>query len=347
MGDEGTRTHAAGSLIGERYVLGALIGEGAAGEVWLARDKDLHIDVALKVLHAKHAARREWVLAAFAREADLAERMLSPHVVKALARGLTPGGVPYIVYEHLEGVDLAARLKTMGRQSFADVRTIVVHTCRALARAHAVGALHRDVKPENLFLTRDPEGRLLVKLLDFGVAELTAQRDGTDVDRIVGTLEYLAPEVLLGQKPPSAQSDVFALGVVAFECLTGERPRKAENVGQLVAVFASGTMPSASALRPDIPAEVEAWLVRATSPDLEVRFTSAKEAAEMFEIAVQTAPTYVEMRTNPRVLEERIGTKGGPKLRESESRMRPRYSSSYQIIAGEDDEGGNGDGSKT
>jgi len=326
VGADGTKgERVAGAVVGDRYSLHKRIGAGAAGEVWLARDTELHIDVAVKILHEEHAkigAQRDRVLAGFAREADLGERMLSPHVVKSLARGLTPSGVPYIVYEHLEGEDLAARLSSIRRLPLFDTRAVVVHACRALTRAHAVGALHRDVKPENLFLTR-ADGKLLVKLLDFGIADLVAKpyRDSGDPDVLVGTLEYLAPEILLGEGKPSPQSDVYSVGVVAYECLTGKRPRTADDVGQLVASFANESVQLASELRPGIPAEVEAWLVRAMSRDLEIRFTTAKEAAEMFEFALAAAGPL----TDP------------PRVRPSTELPKPRPSySSYAIIHGED-----------
>ncbi|MBS2018169.1 MAG: serine/threonine protein kinase [Deltaproteobacteria bacterium] len=321
-----TSQPAAGNMVGDRYSLHRRIGEGAAGEVWLARDTELHIDVAVKILHGKHAATgaaRARVLAGFAREADLAERMLSPHVVKVLARGLLPSGAPYIVYEHLEGEDLGARLAKTRQLSLYETRTVVVHACRALARAHAVGALHRDVKPANLFLTQSVEGRLLVKLLDFGIADLLADHGPTEAGLLTGTLEYLAPEVLLGEGKPSPQSDVFSIGVVAYECLTGRRPRTAADVGQLVASFATVEVMSARELRPEIPAELEAWLVRAMNRDLEIRFSTAKEAAEMFEIAVAAAGPLPGSAPKPR-----------PSVADL-PRMRPAYSS-YAIIHGED-----------
>lgn len=116
------------------------------------------------------------MIARFVREAELSERMLSPHIVRVLARGATTDGAPYIAYEYLDGHDLAEHIGSTGRLSLEGARTVVVHTCRALARAHSMGVLHRDIKPENLFVTKSEE-RMLLKVLDFGVAEIVAAAD--------------------------------------------------------------------------------------------------------------------------------------------------------------------------
>jgi len=276
----------AGTVLADRYVLSRLLGEGAAGAVWLARDTRLEIEVAVKILRA-HLVSHAGVRERFAREAALSERMLSPHVVKVLGGGLADD-VPYIVYERLEGEDLAARLVRERTLTLGEARSVVIHLCRALARAHAVGALHRDVKPENLFLTVDPDGRLLAKVLDFGVAELVRSRED-DRDQLVGTLEYMAPEVLLGERPPSVQSDLYAVGVVAYECCTGKKPRAAANVGELVLAFATGSVVPASERRPEVSPELDAWFARALHRDPDARFPSAKAMAEELHVAMKTA----------------------------------------------------------
>lgn len=272
----------AGGVVDGRYRLARVLGEGASGAVWLAHDEQRDIDVALKILRPKHAATKD-VLARFVREAELSERMLSPHIVRVLARGATTDGAPYIAYELLEGEDLGGRIGENKRLSLEGARTVVVHTCRALARAHALGVLHRDIKPENLFVTKS-EGRPLLKVLDFGVAELVAaaEREGP----MVGTLEYMAPEVVLGDRPSSVQSDLFALGVVAYQCLSGETPFRADTVGQLVLAHATTRPRRLRELDGRIPAEVDAWLDRALACDPAARFDSARDMAATFEQAV-------------------------------------------------------------
>jgi eukaryotic-like serine/threonine-protein kinase len=265
-----------------RYRLLRVIGEGGAGTVWLAHDERREIEVALKILRPKLGATKV-MLERFVREADLAERMLSPHIARVLARGMTGDGAPYIVYEHLDGEDLGTRLGDDGRLSIEESRAVIVHTCRALTRAHALGVLHRDIKPDNLFVTK-VEGRTLVKVLDFGVAELlsTAERDGP----LVGTLEYLAPEVVLGERAPSARSDIFSLGVVAYRCLSGVAPFKADNIGQLVLAHAKTTPRPLREVDERIPAELERWMVRAIARNADARFESAREMAEALDRSV-------------------------------------------------------------
>jgi serine/threonine-protein kinase len=252
--------------------------------VWLARDVNLDIDVALKLLHASVAAR-SGAKERFASEADLAERMLSPNIVKVLARGFADGDVPYIVYEHLEGEDVGARL-SRGLLPFTELRTVIVHTCRAIARAHAVGVLHLDLKPKNLYLTTDTDGRPLVKVLDFGVAEMLAHAKA-DGDRLVGTLEYAAPEVLLAAQAADVRADLYSVGAVAYECLTAQVPFPGETLGALLLAHASTRFARPSTKRPGVGPELDAWFDRALAHDREQRFASAKEMAESFHLAVK------------------------------------------------------------
>ncbi|HEY8074140.1 MAG TPA: serine/threonine-protein kinase [Labilithrix sp.] len=275
---------AAGEVIAEKYRLLEVLGEGAAATVWLARDSKLGIDVAIKTLRPRLATSGR-MLRRFVREAEVGERMLSPHIVKVLARGVTEKNVPYTVYEHLDGRDLATVLKDVGRFGFGDARTVVFHACRALARAHSVGVMHRDVKPENLFVTQDDKGKLLVKVLDFGVAQVCCS---VDADKpIVGTLEYIAPDILLGERECDVQGDLWSLGVVAFECLTGEMPFPAKTVGELVLRHAKNDRKPLRELREDAPAALEAWIDRALARDHEKRFASAKDMADALEDALK------------------------------------------------------------
>jgi serine/threonine-protein kinase len=277
----------AGDVLEERYVLSGLLGEGAAGAVWVARDRRLGVDVAIKLLRPELVAL-PGMFQRFARESDLSTRMLSPNVVKVLGGGLTDGGVPYIVYEELDGEDLGSKLRRAKRLSLGEMSTVVVHVCRGLARAHAVGVLHNDIKPENVFLTKDTSGNTLAKILDFGVAELMRKREADQCDQMVGTLEYIAPEVFLGERPPSRQSDLYSIAVVAYECCTGRCPRPAASVAELVVALASGPIEPPSSFRLEVTPALDAWFARSLHDDPGERFETAKAMVEAFRVAMAT-----------------------------------------------------------
>ncbi len=280
-----TNDLAAGEVLVERYVLSRRLGEGGAGAVWLARDRRLGVDVALKLLRPE-LVPLPGMFERFARESDLSARMLSPHIVKVLGGGLTGAGGPYIVYEELDGEDLATKLARSKRLSLGEMSTVAVHLCRGLSRAHGVGVLHNDIKPENVFLTKDTSGKFLAKILDFGVAELMRKREPSELDEIVGTLEYIAPEVFLGKRAPSPQSDIYSVGVVAYECCTGRRPRPASSVVDLIVAFASGPIEPPSSLRLEVTPELDAWFARAVHDDPDQRFESAKAMAEALHVVM-------------------------------------------------------------
>jgi serine/threonine-protein kinase len=261
-------------ILGGRYELVRILGEGAMGVVWYGRDRELGIAVAVKTLRPEQAESPR-ARASIVNEAEICARMMSPHAVKVL--GCSPGpGLPYVVYEALEGETLADRIAREGTLAFELVQEIVVQVSRALGRAHSLGVVHRDVKPENIFLTREPSGRLLVKLLDFGVARAAAQ-----VTDLAGTPEYMAPEVLCALSPADARADLFALAVVAYECLTGRSPFAAESVAAIRALLGRDAAP-VSDHRVEAGAAIDVWMHRALHRDPARRFQSAKRLAEAF-----------------------------------------------------------------
>lgn len=276
-----------GRLLDDRYELLEQVGEGAAGTVWLARDRELNITVAVKVLRAELAVR-DASLVKFTREADLSARMLSPNIVRVLGRGVAPDGTTYIAYELLDGEDLADRLDRTGTLSLTETETVVVHVCRALARAHAVGVVHRDIKPENVFATTDAEGRPLYKVLDFGVADLVAslQRSGAD---IAGTFEYMAPEVILEGRVPDVRSDLYSLAVVAYRCMTGRVPYPGETMGEVMLAHAKTTPSPVSSISGEGNAALDAWFEQALAKDPDLRFAQAKGMAEALHRAVKAS----------------------------------------------------------
>ncbi len=274
-------------LLEDRYVLGELLGAGSMGRVFSAFDTVLGIDVAVKMMHPELVASRRNV-ARFALEARIAARLLSRHAVAVLGLAVTAAGVPCIVYERLQGETLGERIARTGGVSLVDTLEIVKQTSLALTRAHAIGVIHRDVKPDNIFLTCDASGRLLVKLLDFGIAEAADTHGRYAHCQLAGTPEYMAPEALLGRCEVDARADVYALGVVAFECLTGACPVEGD-VAEVVELLRAGTRTALTDRRPDLEGPLDAWMDRALHPDPVWRFSSIKELRDELVAATRRA----------------------------------------------------------
>jgi serine/threonine-protein kinase len=291
-----------------RYELVHRLGEGAMGIVYLARDLWLDIPVALKALRVEYCGLPE-VVSMFEQEALLSARMLSPHVVKVLGRTTTQAGTPCIVYEYLEGDSLGTRLERTPRLELDEVCGIVLQTARALSRAHALGVVHRDVKPDNLFLANDGGSRPILKVLDFGVAEKLPRPGASASAGLVGTTAYLAPEVLFGPALPDARSDLYALGVVAYECLTGGCPYPSECFDDLHGHMTQQTRSSVRHTRPELPEEIDEWMDRALHPDPYWRFASAGELAQGIERVLRA-----NSRRLPRRAARRAATVGFVRL---------------------------------
>ncbi len=262
------------------------LGSGGMGAVWLADHTGLNTRVVVKFmlvgLDSSATAR-----ARFKREAEAASQVKSPHVVQTFDYGVTAEGLPFIVMEHLEGRDLGAELAAKGALDPATVVAIITQVARALSKAHAAGVLHRDIKPDNIFLCQsDTEDELFVKLLDFGiakasVAEGTITLDGeTKTGQVVGTPFYMSPEQVTAQKVIDLRSDLWSLGVVAFEALTGQRPYDGPSFGALAVKIATGVPPLPSESNPALPPAVDAWFAQACAREPSGRFGSARELSD-------------------------------------------------------------------
>jgi serine/threonine-protein kinase len=250
------------------------------GTVWQADHLVLNSKVAIKVLGPEVTQDAE-ALARFLREAQSAASLRSPHVVQILDHGVDQGQ-PYIAMELLEGESLAERLIRDGTLSPVETSRIITHMARALSRAHEAGIVHRDLKPDNVFLVRNDEEHL-AKLLDFGIAKATgkltsgigrATRTGT----VMGSPYYMSPEQAEGLKTLDHRTDIWSLGVIAFECLLGQRPFDGESVGGLVLAICTRPMPVPSKFG-KVPAGFDRWFAKVCSRDLKHRYGSAKQAA--------------------------------------------------------------------
>jgi eukaryotic-like serine/threonine-protein kinase len=273
------RSFHAGHVIADKYELEALVGEGGMGAVWRARHRQLEAPVALKLMSPAIASQPE-ALNRFLREARAAARLSSLHVVKVFDFGVD-GDTPFIAMELLQGESLRERLDRVGRLSAEQTLWVIRQASRALAKAHAGGIVHRDLKPENLFITQQEDE--LLKVLDFGVAKLSGAAGtpttSTRTGALLGTPFYMSPEQARGIKSVDHRSDVWSLGVIAFECITGKLPFDSQAFGDLVLKICTLPVPVPSSLA-QVPEGFDAWFARVTERDPERRPQSVEELVE-------------------------------------------------------------------
>ncbi len=303
-------------MIAGRYRLTALLGRGGMGEVWRAEHVRLRSPVAIKLIDKALAERTE-AIQRFLQEAQAAAALRSPHVVQMFDQGVDDG-VPYIAMELLEGESLAQRLARVGKLSPLETHRILNETAKALAKAHEAGIVHRDLKPDNVFLARE-EDHEVTKLLDFGIAKVTSDtsageaRPSTRTGALLGTPHYMSPEQAEGTRAVDHRTDVWALAVIAFECLTGQRPFQGEALGELVLKICTRPPPIPSALAP-VPPGFDAWFARGASREVEHRFASAKEAVHSLAVALDLDLAAVGRSTPAVVVAQRDVEAGGATL---------------------------------
>ncbi len=299
-----------GDLVTAKIRLVKPLGAGGMGSVWLADHEALHTQVVVKFIAADLAKNKD-ALARFEREAAAASQVKSPHVVQVLDHGLTEDGVPFIVMELLEGRDLAAHLEKFGRLRVEDVGEIVAQLCRALARAHERGIVHRDIKPHNIFLCDAGSGELFVKLLDFGIAKGAAVEkldESTKTGTLVGSPYYMSPEQLVGAKDIDFRTDLWSVGVVAFEAMTGTRAFDGETVGALALRIHNDPLPLPSQRCDSLNPAVDRWFERACSRAVSERFQSAKEMADALLAAITGDPSRESMTSSGSALARSQGS---------------------------------------
>jgi eukaryotic-like serine/threonine-protein kinase len=268
-----------GTVLAGRYRLVSMLGQGGMGSVWRAEHLALGSPLAIKLIDPSIAQSAE-ALSRFKREAQAAADLRSPHVVQIIDYGVD-ADIPFIAMELLEGESLGTRLERVGRLAPIQVASILSQAARALTRAHQAGIVHRDLKPDNIFLIREADDDV-VKVLDFGIAKKlgalsTTSGIKTGTGAMLGTPYYMSPEQVLGQTSIDHRTDIWALGIIAYECLTGVRPFEKDTLGALLMCICNEPLPVASTIA-NVPNGFDSWFSRACARSVNQRFASATEA---------------------------------------------------------------------
>ncbi|MFO0759674.1 MAG: bifunctional serine/threonine-protein kinase/formylglycine-generating enzyme family protein [Byssovorax sp.] len=266
------------------------LGQGGMGVVWAARHLTLGTEVAVKLIRPERVTTGSALVPRFEREARATARIAHPHVVKVMDFGTVPDGastVPFLVMELLQGFTLAELIERGGRLSFATARSLVEQLGSALEAAHEAGVVHRDIKPQNVFIIQGSKGvPLLVKVLDFGVAKM-ADDEGpstvlTQTGVVIGSAPYMSPEQLEGRRDVDLRSDLWSFAVIVYEALTGRQPFGGSSFVTVGAAVLRGQYRPASELRPNLPPSIDDWFAKALCLDPEGRFASARAMIDAF-----------------------------------------------------------------
>jgi serine/threonine-protein kinase len=279
-----------GKTIAGRYVLRGLLGHGGMGAVYEAEHLGLGKRVAIKFVDPEFATD-EKVVARFAREARAMSAIESAHIVTVFDAG-TEDGRPYLVMELLRGEDLGQRLRRTRRAALAEAMHIVAQVLKGLARAHGAGIVHRDLKPDNVFLVKHDTDPLFAKIVDFGISKIERPRANTSPlaltgrGTVLGTPFYMSPEQAQALPDVDGRTDLYSVGAILFECLTGRPPHTGESYEQIILSICMREAPSVQVYDPALPAEVAAFVTRSLLRDRTQRFTSAERMlAALHEVA--------------------------------------------------------------
>jgi serine/threonine-protein kinase len=306
-----------GDVVADRYRLERFLGEGGMGAVWAARHAVTGKTVALKVLKGGSEEHRR----RFVQEARVAAAIRHPNVVDVHDVLALPDGRPMLVMDLLEGEPLSDRLERDGPYSLAELGPIMLQVLAGIGAAHAAGVVHRDLKPENVFLCGDA-----VKVLDFGIAKLTALTSAiqhtaalTQTGSVLGTPMYMAPEQVFGEKSIDHRADIWSLGVVMYECLTGECPIHGENVGQIFKSISQRSFPPIGRILPNLDPTIGELVDRMLSTRVEDRPESARQVATVlaFHLRLEVPPIdepswLPESRRSVRVVDPNADTQVRP-----------------------------------
>jgi eukaryotic-like serine/threonine-protein kinase len=273
---------ALGTVIADKYQVERVLGAGGMGVVLAARHVQLPQRVAIKFLKAETARDRRAV-ARFLREARAAAALSGEHVTSVRDVGTLETGEPYMVMEHLDGVDLAQMLRQHGRLDVTEAIGFVLQACEAIAEAHALGIVHRDLKPANLFLANRRDGTTTIKVLDFGISKAaeghttSEPADLTASGLVMGSPGYMSPEQARSAKGVDGRSDIWSLGVILYELTSGTRPFVGETVGEVFAQILTEEARSVRHHRPEIPEGLAAIMAQCLERRVERRIQNVGE----------------------------------------------------------------------
>jgi serine/threonine-protein kinase len=271
-----------GQVVAGKYRIDSVIGEGGMGFVVVAHHIQLETKVAIKLLRPELANNGEAV-ARFSREARAAVRIVSQHVARVFDVGELESGAPYMVMEFLEGGDLSSIIQKRGPLPIGEAVDYVLQATEAIAEAHAAGIVHRDLKPANLFCARRPDGTPSIKVLDFGISKLTSSGPGalqhTKTTAIMGSPFYMSPEQMESTRGVDMRTDIWGLGVILYELVTGRTPFEGSALPEICLRVATQPPPSMRMLRPDIPPGLEQAILKCLEKDRDKRYATVGQLA--------------------------------------------------------------------
>src|SRR5258706_11134064 len=272
-----------GDVLAGKSRVESMLGSGGMGVVVLVEHIELGQYMAIKLM-TPGVSHDSQAVARFLREARAAAGIQSEHVVRIFDVGTLETGAPFMVMELLRGEDLGQLLTNIGTLPIHDAVDYVLQACHAIAEAHAMGIVHRDLKPSNLFLTRRSDGTALVKVLDFGISKaMNPDKDGqfsanlTATSAIMGSPLYMSPEQVRNAKQVDARADIWSLGVILHELLTGTPAFNADTLPGICAAIIADDVPPLRTLRPDAPPQLEAIVAKCLEKSVNGRYQSVRE----------------------------------------------------------------------